>query len=310
MSYFDISQAEPRSIAYLSGDETMVGIYESGMDLYYYLGAMQHGVSYEEWINTPGAKDTRTKFKVLLLAILYGMGDNTIATSLGIDVEEAKLLRESFYNTFPKMREYIQHKSEYPLKHNGMVETLFGDKIRCKVGESPDKMQRAGINYIVQGGTSLALTAGFYGVIRECRNRNLNVRAALAVHDALINYHRAHLIFDLNKIYREVFTDRIYEKIGVRYEFSVKYGVNYNDLAEVTNVDDDTIKIKGTNKSIIGILGALDQDEVKYEVLEKGSDIVVNPIKLTMNGFLSKNMETVSYGEDESYNKVVIRRIL
>ena len=38
LTYFDISSAEVRSIAYKSGDPTMINLFESGQDLYVHIG--------------------------------------------------------------------------------------------------------------------------------------------------------------------------------------------------------------------------------------------------------------------------------
>ena len=38
MTYFDISSAEVRSIAYKSGDPVMINLFETGQDLYVHVG--------------------------------------------------------------------------------------------------------------------------------------------------------------------------------------------------------------------------------------------------------------------------------
>lgn len=58
------------------------------------------------------------------------MGKNSLAERLECSVEESEHIIQSLYNAFPKLREYVEAQSEYPLQHNGYINTFLGDKLQ------------------------------------------------------------------------------------------------------------------------------------------------------------------------------------
>lgn len=71
LSYFDISSAEVRSIAYISKDPVLVGLFESQTDVYVYIG--KKALPDLDWDNDPWVRKTkRGIFKQVLLGSLYG----------------------------------------------------------------------------------------------------------------------------------------------------------------------------------------------------------------------------------------------
>ena len=111
----DFSQQEPRILAHLCGDENMINAYRTGKDLYSTMASLAFKVPYEDCrefredgsVNKEGKK-RRSHIKGIVLGLMYGRGDASVAENLGISIDEAKNLSNSLFEAFPKMKEYIE----------------------------------------------------------------------------------------------------------------------------------------------------------------------------------------------------------
>lgn len=66
---------------------------------------------------------------IILLVIMYGRGEKSIAEQLGCSVEEAKSIKDNVYDAFPKIKTF-ERSSSLMVKSNGYVTTLWGRKRR------------------------------------------------------------------------------------------------------------------------------------------------------------------------------------
>ena len=111
----DFSQQEPRILAHLCRDENMINAYRTGKDLYSTMASLAFKVPYEDCrefredgsVNKEGKK-RRSHIKGIVLGLMYGRGDASVAENLGISIDEAKNLSNSLFEAFPKMKEYIE----------------------------------------------------------------------------------------------------------------------------------------------------------------------------------------------------------
>jgi DNA polymerase-1 len=110
---FDYSQIEPRLMAHMSQDRKLLDIYHTGGDIY-------QGIADEIHI-------TRKQAKVLVLALMYGMGPDKMAATLKITVEEAKAFIFKFFRTFRTFEQW-KHHIEASAKEKKYCQTLFGRK--------------------------------------------------------------------------------------------------------------------------------------------------------------------------------------
>lgn len=115
------------------------------------------------------------------MGVLYGLGKQSLADRLDSSVEEAEDIIQGLYKSFPKLREYVEIQGQYPLDHDGYINTILGDKLRLR--EYYDylpkaksdrerkniiaRIKRLGVNLPIQGGTSEIMTSGFMNNIRE-----------------------------------------------------------------------------------------------------------------------------------------------
>ena len=128
----DYSQQEPRLLAHCSGDHEMKQAYIDGKDLYALMASKIYKKPYEECkefypdgtLNKEG-KARRSATKAVLLGLMYGRGQASIAEQTGSTLEEAKSLIDTFYNEFPNVRKWMS-KIESDAEKNGYVDTLWG----------------------------------------------------------------------------------------------------------------------------------------------------------------------------------------
>lgn len=133
----DFSQQEPRLLSHYSGDENMINAYKQGKDLYATIASKVYHNNYEDNLEfnpitkqiQPDGKKRRTSVKSLLLGIMYGMGEASIATSLNCSIDEAKSIKQGFFSEFPKVEKWIE-KTEADAKVNGYVEDIWGRRRR------------------------------------------------------------------------------------------------------------------------------------------------------------------------------------
>ena len=79
----------------------------------------------------------RKQSKVILLGMLYGRGDKSLAEQLSCDLEEAKDIKRTVFSAFPNLVAFEQGNIEHVKKY-GYVETLWGRKRRLPDVQLPD----------------------------------------------------------------------------------------------------------------------------------------------------------------------------
>lgn len=72
-------------------------------------------------------KERRGQAKRILLGIMYGRGERSIAEQLGCDVEEARQIKNDVYDAFPRIKTF-ERDSQINVKTKGYVCTLWGRK--------------------------------------------------------------------------------------------------------------------------------------------------------------------------------------
>lgn len=259
LSYFDISQAEVRTIAYRSGDPKMIEWYEQGVDLYIEVGKMinpQHSI--EELY------ELRPDYKVVLLADFYNESARSTASRQNKPIEEIESMKADLGSIFKVAKKWSQDMVDYA-STNRTIKTILGDKIT--LDDEPDyRIKTMGVNLAVQGFTSVVLAAGFNNILRAARDNGIMIQPIIVVHDAGINYFDIKKILEIGDFYYEHFTEWLFKQFGVRYEFGLELGTNYHDLAEFKSLGNSQVQLKGSNLAIKQILDRFETNGISYEV--------------------------------------------
>lgn len=95
----DFCQLELRILAHMSEDESLIRIFDSVNDIFVSIASKWRGIP-ENSIS----EKIRNEAKKICYGIIYGMGVRTLAESLKIDENDAKILLESFHSTYPGIR--------------------------------------------------------------------------------------------------------------------------------------------------------------------------------------------------------------
>ncbi|MHC5291095.1 DNA polymerase I [Bacillus licheniformis] len=127
----DFSAQEPRMLTHYTQEPILIENYRKGRDLYATLAAEFYGKSYEECYKHSDGSDTkeRKEFKVVVLAIMYGMGASSLGDALGITRKQAQDMIDTFYSKFPRVAQFVRNNTIEACEQ-GFVEMKLGDVVR------------------------------------------------------------------------------------------------------------------------------------------------------------------------------------
>jgi len=305
MSYFDISAAEVRTLAYKSGDPELVRCFEEGIDPYIRTAKMMlPDLDYNDPVVYG---NTRSDFKVVLLGAMYLRSAKALGESLEKTTQYAQKMMDALWKTYPVAKKFIDDSANECARNNGRVSTILGDVIQCASYYRPDELMRRGINVKIQNFSAVCLASGFYNLVREADKAGLSIQPLIVVHDSSINYFPIRKLLEIEKFYQKHFTEYLYERFGVRWTFDTLIGANYYDLAEIKKVEGDLITLAGTNKSMINICKILDGEGIGWEIVESKSPVELEHLEMP-DQFLKKYEAVFDY--DFSFNKVTLKLTL
>jgi DNA polymerase-1 len=181
----DYDQVELRCIAHLSEDPGLIDALTSGSDVHRMVAAAVYGIPPEEVTHTQ-----REFCKMVSYGLAYGMEAYGLSQRLGVPVEEAAAIMESYFGAFPLVKQYMDH-TVADAKIRGATRTMFG-----RIRPLPDLHSS---NYRVrQAAERQAMNAGIQGLAadifkmalvrldRDLEAEKLASRLVLQVHDEVI----------------------------------------------------------------------------------------------------------------------------
>jgi len=180
----DYSQIELRVMAHLSQDENMIQVFREGKDLH---GATASNI-YKKPIEEV-SRDERTKSKRANFGIIYGITIFGLAERLDISRDEARQLIDGFFETFPKVKDYMERAKEEARK-KGYVETLFGRRrylpdINSGNATVRGFAERNAINAPIQGTAADIIKVAMIRIHERFQREGIKSKMLLQVHDEL-----------------------------------------------------------------------------------------------------------------------------
>lgn len=180
----DYSQIELRVMAHLSGDENMARVFREGHDLH----AATAATIYRKDIRDV-TRDERTKSKRANFGIIYGITVFGLAERLDIERSEAKQLIDGFFETFPKVHDYMEH-SKQVARAQGYAETVFQRRrylpdINSRNAVVRNYAERNAINAPIQGSAADIIKVAMIRIHRRFEELGLKSKMILQVHDEL-----------------------------------------------------------------------------------------------------------------------------
>lgn len=180
----DYSQIELRVMAHLSQDPQMIEVFREGKDLHAATAANIYKKSIEEV-----TRDERTKSKRANFGIIYGITVFGLAERLDIPRDEAKMLIDGYFATFPDVHDYME-KSKEVARQQGYVTTLFGRRrylpdINSANATVRGFAERNAINAPIQGTAADIIKVAMIHIFNRFKAEGIRSKMILQVHDEL-----------------------------------------------------------------------------------------------------------------------------
>ena len=181
----DYSQIELRLLAAICKDEALMKAFKNGEDIHRSTAALVFMVDPIDV--TP---DMRRKAKEVNFGILYGIGPFGLKTRLGIPQAHAKEIIDLYFNTFKKVKNYMED-SVSKAKEKGFAETLLGRRRFLKNINSNNRVvrqfeERVAINMPIQGTAADMIKLAMIKIHNEFEKRKFKSKMVLQVHDELL----------------------------------------------------------------------------------------------------------------------------
>ncbi len=181
----DYSQVELRLMAHLSGDENLCEAFREGKDIHAATAARIYKKPIEEVTS-----EERRRAKTANFGIIYGISAFGLSQRLRIPRAEAKQLIEGYFDSYPKVKEYMDNVVA-TAREKGYVETLFGRRryladIDSRNANVRALAERNAINAPIQGTAADIMKIAMVGVARRFKAEGIRSRITMQVHDEIV----------------------------------------------------------------------------------------------------------------------------
>ena len=248
----DKSQAEAIVVAYLSEDEQLIKLFESGLDIHTENATRLFSLIYRREITREEVleehrrlgnshESMRYKSKKTIHSSNYGLGYKSLALILRCQEKEAKTLLEAYHQLYPGIRMW-HRRIEEKLREDRTLTNLLGRK-RIFLGRWGDEMFRAAYAYIPQSTVSDLLNFSLIDIYNSDLDYMKPIDHLAQVHDSYLFQYPADRMEDLAKAIQTC--AKLMDKV-LRYgarSFTIKttaaVGLNWKDLEEVNCYEQD-----------------------------------------------------------------------
>ncbi|AXT57799.1 DNA polymerase I [Aquimarina sp. AD1] len=181
----DYSQIELRIIAALSEEETMINAFKSGEDIHASTAAKVFNVPIEEV-----TREQRSNAKTVNFGIIYGVSAFGLSNQTDLSRSEAKELIDTYYKTYPKLRNYMSEQVDFA-RENGYVQTVLGRRRYLKDINSANAVvrgaaERNAVNAPIQGSAADIIKIAMINIHQKLKEDNYKTKMLLQVHDELV----------------------------------------------------------------------------------------------------------------------------
>ena len=180
---FDLKSAEVYTIAALSQDP---GLFEAlaAQDMHRANAAKIYKKAYDDV-----TAEERRASKTILFGIIYGMGEFKLSLALNITQEEARFMIDEFFNTFPKLKEWLDSQIELAKQAPYYTYTPFGTRRSTKNILSSDMVvakhaQNIACNHPVQGGAGELVLWQICEMLDQIEAEDLPIKFVNTTHDS------------------------------------------------------------------------------------------------------------------------------
>ena len=181
----DYSQIELRIIAALSEEDNMIEAFLNGEDI--------HASTASKVFNVPLSEVTREQrgnAKTVNFGIIYGVSAFGLSNQTDLSRTEAKELIDTYYETYPKLKEYIGKQIHFA-RENGYVQTVLGRRRYLKDINSRNAVvrgaaERNAVNAPIQGSAADIIKIAMIHIHDSLKKGKHKTKMLLQVHDELV----------------------------------------------------------------------------------------------------------------------------
>ena len=216
----DYSQIELRIIAALSKEETMIEAFKNGEDIHASTAARVFNIPISQV-----TREQRSNAKTVNFGIIYGVSAFGLSNQTDLTRKESKELIDLYYQTYPKLQNYIASQINFAREH-GYVETILHRKRYLKDINSRNAIvrgaaERNAVNAPIQGSAADIIKLAMINIYNRFEKENLKSKMLLQVHDELV--------FDVHKNELECIKPLIKEEMENAYCMEVPLVVDIGE---------------------------------------------------------------------------------
>ncbi len=181
----DYSQIELRIIAALSEETTMIEAFKNGEDIHASTASKVFNVPLEEV-----TREQRSNAKTVNFGIIYGVSAFGLSNQTELSRAEAKELIDTYYKTYPKLRNYMSELVNFA-RDNGYVQTVLGRRRYLKDINGSNAIvrgaaERNAVNAPIQGSAADIIKLAMINIYNKLEEGNYKTKMLLQVHDELV----------------------------------------------------------------------------------------------------------------------------
>ncbi|MCP4055218.1 MAG: DNA polymerase I [Mesoflavibacter sp.] len=181
----DYSQIELRIIAALSEEETMIEAFKHGEDIHASTASKVFNVAIEDV-----TREQRSNAKTVNFGIIYGVSAFGLSNQTDLSRSEAKELIDTYYETYPKLKNYISKQVDFARDH-GYVQTVLGRRRYLKDINSRNAVvrgaaERNAVNAPIQGSAADIIKLSMINIFEKLEAGDYKTKMLLQVHDELV----------------------------------------------------------------------------------------------------------------------------
>ena len=181
----DYSQIDLRALAHLSQDPELMAAFDRDEDIHASTASLIYRVPLSEV-----TRDMRRLAKVMNFGVAYGLSAFGISQQTELTREEGAEFIDSYFTTYPKVREFLDETVE-KAKENGYAETLLGRRRYIPELRSPhypvrQAGERIALNMPVQGTSADIINEAMVGIQKRLDAEDFRSKMLLQVHDELV----------------------------------------------------------------------------------------------------------------------------
>lgn len=192
----DLSGAELKILASLSGDETMLELIRTGKDVHGHGATKVYRYLHNDdtlVVDDKNNKDLRKKMKNVMFALVYGAAPSKIAEILEISKGRGEEVYKILKNTFPRTFEYLEKVASFGVS-NGYVtfekkwngRRWFPEMFGTYNNSQKSAVERYCKNSPIQGTNAVMIKKAMVDLHKYIEQNNLKSKIIASVHDEII----------------------------------------------------------------------------------------------------------------------------